>query len=43
MNTDKTKAFEEFFKHFKTRDYKKGEMIIRADDDPQGIFPEFPN
>lgn len=34
----KTKEFEEFYKQFKTRHYKKGEMLIRADDDPQGIF-----
>ncbi|MFA5828786.1 MAG: Crp/Fnr family transcriptional regulator [Candidatus Shapirobacteria bacterium] len=38
MHTDKTKAFEEFYKQFTVRDYKKGEMLIRADDDPQGIF-----
>ena len=38
MNTDKTKGFETFYKQFTTRDYKKGEMLIRADDDPQGIF-----
>lgn len=38
MNTNKTKEFEEFYKQFKIRDYKKGEMLIRADDDPQGIF-----
>lgn len=38
MNTDKKKEFEEFYKHFSTRNYKKGEMLIRADDDPQGIF-----
>lgn len=37
-NGVKTKEFEEFYKQFKTRDYKKGEMLIRADDDPQGIF-----
>lgn len=30
--------FENFYKHFKTRLYKKGETLIRADDDPQGIF-----
>lgn len=35
---DKTKRFETFYKQFKTRHYKKGEMLIRADDDPQGIF-----
>ncbi|RJQ24444.1 Crp/Fnr family transcriptional regulator [Candidatus Parcubacteria bacterium] len=38
MNKDKVKAFETFYKQFKIRNYKKGEMLIRADDDPQGIF-----
>ncbi len=38
MNTDKTKEFESFYKQFTIRDYKKGEMLIRADDDPVGIF-----
>lgn len=38
MNTDHTKAFESFYKQFTIRDYKKGEMLIRADDDPLGIF-----
>jgi len=38
MNTSKTKEFEEFYKKFTIRNYKKGEMLIRADDDPQGIF-----
>jgi len=38
MDTGKTKEFEEFYKQFKTRSYKKGETLIRADDDPQGIF-----
>lgn len=38
MNTDKTKEFEVFYKQFTIRNYKKGEMLIRADDDPQGIF-----
>lgn len=38
MNTDKTKEFEAFYKQFAVRSYKKGEMLIRADDDPQGIF-----
>lgn len=36
--SDKTKEFETFYKQFVIRDYKKGEMLIRADDDPQGIF-----
>lgn len=38
MNTSKTKEFEEFYKQFAVRSYKKGEMLIRADDDPLGIF-----
>ncbi len=38
MNTDKTKEFETFYKQFVIRNYKRGEMLIRADDDPQGIF-----
>ena len=37
-DTGKTKEFETFYKQFVTREYKKGEMLIRADDDPQGIF-----
>src|SRR4030042_6318420 len=40
MNVDrnKTKQFELFYRQFKLRSYKKGEMLIRSDDDPQGIF-----
>ena len=38
MNKDHTKEFETFYKQFTIRNYKKGEMLIRADDDPQGIF-----
>ena len=38
MITSKTREFETFYKQFTIRDYKKGEMLIRADDDPQGIF-----
>lgn len=38
MNLNKTKVFEDFYKQFRIRNYKKGEMLIRADDDPQGIF-----
>src|SRR5581483_816838 len=34
----KKKDFEMFYKQFAIRNYKKGEMLIRADDDPQGIF-----
>lgn len=35
---DKTKALEVFYKQFTTHKYKKGEILIRADDEPQGIF-----
>lgn len=38
MDTRKTEEFETFYKQFTIRDYKKGEMLIRADDDPLGIF-----
>lgn len=38
MNTDHTKEFETFYKQFTIRNYKKGEMLIRADDNPLGIF-----
>lgn len=38
MDKGKTRRFETFYKQFIIRHYKKGEMLIRADDDPQGIF-----
>jgi len=38
VNRDKTKEFELFYSQFKPRSYKKGELLIRSDDDPQGIF-----
>ncbi|RJQ38490.1 Crp/Fnr family transcriptional regulator [Candidatus Microgenomates bacterium] len=38
MYTNKTEELESFYRQFKIRNYKKGEMLIRADDDPQGIF-----
>jgi len=38
MNKTKFKEFETFYAQFTTRFYKKGEVLIRADDDPQGIF-----
>lgn len=38
MDTNKTLEFETFYQQFITRNYKKGEMLIRSDDDPQGIF-----
>jgi len=37
-NPNKTREFETFYEQFTVRNYKKGEMLIRADDDPQGIF-----
>ncbi len=37
-NADKTKQFEMFYTQFKPRLYKKGELLIRSDDNPQGIF-----
>lgn len=38
MDTAKLRGFETFYSQFVIRFYKKGEMLIRADDDPQGIF-----
>ncbi|MFS8159778.1 MAG: Crp/Fnr family transcriptional regulator, partial [Candidatus Roizmanbacteria bacterium] len=38
MANIKLKEFEEFYAQFTIRNYKKGEMFIRADDDPQDIF-----
>lgn len=38
LDNNKTKKFEVFYTQFKPRSYKKGEMLIRSDDDPQGIF-----
>lgn len=38
MNHNKTQIFEDFYDQFEVREYKQGEMLIRADDDPQGIF-----
>lgn len=38
MGEDNKKEFETFYEQFTIRHYKKGEMLIRADDDPQGIF-----
>jgi CRP/FNR family cyclic AMP-dependent transcriptional regulator len=35
---NKTKLFEEFYNQFDQRSYKKGEMLIRSDDNPLGIF-----
>lgn len=38
MSKQSIGKFDTFYKQFKTRTYKKGETLIRADDDPQGIF-----
>jgi CRP-like cAMP-binding protein len=38
MGINKTEEFKKFYEQFILRQYKKGEMLIRADDDPQGIF-----
>ena len=38
MNTKITEKLEAFFTKFKHQIYKKGEILIRADDDPRGIF-----
>lgn len=38
LDKTKTKKFEEFYSQFKSRSYKKGELLIRSDDNPQGIF-----
>lgn len=37
-SSNKTKKFEAFYTQFNPRSYKKGEMLIRSDDNPQGIF-----
>lgn len=38
INDNKTKKFEVFYSQFRPRTYKKGELLIRSDDNPQGIF-----
>jgi len=38
LQKSKTQVFEDFFSQFQLRSYKQGETLIRADDDPQGIF-----
>src|SRR3989339_1416966 len=38
MDKPKLKDLEAFYKQFPLRRYKKGEILIRADDDPPGIF-----
>jgi len=38
INIDAIKEFERFYKQFPIRTYKKNEVLIRADDEPLGIF-----
>src|SRR3989344_4646928 len=38
MNETIRKKLDDFFTKFKHQQYKKGEILIRADDEPQGIF-----
>lgn len=38
MNDAVRKKLDNFFTKFKHQQYKKGEILIRADDEPQGIF-----
>jgi len=38
MNEQVAQKLEKFFSQFKRQIYKKGEILIRADDDPPGIF-----
>lgn len=38
MSKQSVGRFDTFYKQVKSRSYKKGETLIRADDDPQGIF-----
>lgn len=35
---DKVNSFKTFYEQFRIRNYKKNETLIRADDDPVGIF-----
>lgn len=38
MTHSNTQVFADFYSQFRVRHYKQGEILIRADDDPQGIF-----
>lgn len=38
MDQDIQKKLDEFFSKCKSQDYKKGDILIRADEEPQGIF-----
>jgi CRP-like cAMP-binding protein len=38
MENDIARAIDNFFKQFKKQTFRKGEIMIRADEDPSGIF-----
>ncbi len=38
MNSKVSAKLEKFFSTFKRQLYKKGEILIRADDTPTGVF-----
>ncbi len=38
MESEIATKLDEFFTQFKKQTYKKGEMLVRADDNPSGIF-----
>lgn len=38
MDGKVAKKLEEFFIRYKHQEYKKGEILLRADDEPQGVF-----
>lgn len=38
MDTDIKKKVEEFFTQFQHRKYRKGEVLVRADENPPGVF-----
>lgn len=38
MDTKIAEKIDKFFTQFKYQEYRKGEILIRADDDPSGIF-----
>lgn len=38
MNSAVQGKIDKFFKQFRRKVYKKGEILVRADDDPSGIF-----
>src|SRR6185436_4984928 len=38
MNSDIAEKLERFFSQFKHQTYKKGEILLRVNDEPSGIF-----